>query len=76
MAVVVAVPGFTAVPLQSGLDTIVQRYSGHGPLIAAFLAFGLVLLGLMPKSFLFGVLATLLVLGIGGLLRGRIEHTS
>lgn len=25
-------------PLQSGLDSIVQRYSGHGPLVAAFLA--------------------------------------
>ncbi|MFC6726151.1 TMEM165/GDT1 family protein [Halobium palmae] len=25
-------------PLQSGLDSVVQRYSGHGPLLAAFLA--------------------------------------
>ncbi|MFB6219950.1 MAG: TMEM165/GDT1 family protein, partial [Halolamina sp.] len=25
-------------PLQSGLDTVVQRYAGHGPLITAFLA--------------------------------------
>lgn len=38
MAVAVAVPGATALPLQSGLDAIIQRYSGHGPLVAAFLA--------------------------------------
>ncbi|MEF8801186.1 MAG: TMEM165/GDT1 family protein [Halolamina sp.] len=38
MGVAVAEPAVRAVPLQSGLDIVVQRYSGHGPLIAAFLA--------------------------------------
>ena len=31
-------PGVIALPLQSGLDAVVSRYSGHGPLAAAFLA--------------------------------------
>lgn len=38
MAGAVGVPAVTAVPVQSGLDQIIQRYSGHGPLVAAFLA--------------------------------------
>lgn len=32
-----SVPGI-ALPLQSGLDAVVSRYAGHGPLAAAFLA--------------------------------------
>jgi len=35
---VTAAPGLTLLPLESGLDAIVQRYSGHGPLVTAFLA--------------------------------------
>jgi putative Ca2+/H+ antiporter (TMEM165/GDT1 family) len=38
VSVAAAVPGFAGLLLQSGLDAIVQRYAGHGPLVTAFLA--------------------------------------
>lgn len=66
-----------ALGLRTGVDafvgerverTVPTRYIELGA-SAVFLAFGLVVLGVAPESFLVGVLATLLMLGLVGLAR-------
>lgn len=77
MAVFIGV--LAALALRTGVDAVIgeriervvpTKYIELGA-STVFLAFGLVVLGLVPESFLLGVLGTLLVLGIAGLLRRR-----
>lgn len=82
IAVFLGVTG--ALALRTGVDALVgervervvpTKYIELGA-STVFLAFGLVVFGLVPESFLLGVLGTLLVLGIGGLLRRWLEPTA
>jgi putative Ca2+/H+ antiporter (TMEM165/GDT1 family) len=68
-----------ALGLRTGVDAVIgerveriipTRFIELGA-STVFLAFGLVVLGVVPESFLLGVLGTLLVLGVAGLLRRR-----
>lgn len=75
--VAVFVGVLAALGLRTGVDALIgervervvpTKYIELGA-ATVFLAFGLVVLGLAPESFLLGVLATLLVLGLAGLVR-------
>ena len=75
--VAVFVGVLAALGLRTGVDAVIgERVERVVPTqyielaaAAVFLAFGLVVLGLAPERFLLGVLATLLVLGLVGLVR-------